>query len=83
MPIVAKVTQINVIGESDMSDEGTGSSIFVPVEPEPPINLLENQSEITKTTVSFVWSDGENGGKPILDYKVEYDQADGVSWTTL
>lgn len=30
------------------------------------------------TTASFTWSDGENGGKVIDDYKIESDQAVGV-----
>jgi hypothetical protein len=82
-PILVKVTQVNVIGESEMSAEGSGASIFVPVVPEAPINMVEISSEVTKTTASFAWSDGANGGKPILDYMVEYDLADGSSWTTL
>jgi len=66
-----------------MSDEGTGSSVFVPVVPDASISLLPVLSEITLTQVSFTWSDGAyNGGKPILDYRVSYDQGTAV-WVDL
>jgi len=74
MPIVAMISQTNLIGESDLSQEGGGASIFVPVVPDSPVNLQPVASEITKTQLKFTWSDGTyNGGKAILDYKVEYD----------
>jgi len=82
MPIYAKIVAANLIGESDQSIEGTGSQVFVPVVPEAPISLQPTPSEITKTQASFTWSDGANGGKPILDYLVLYDQGVGV-WRVL
>lgn len=72
--IYAKVVQVNSIGASQMSDAGTGASVFVPVVPDAPVTLLPVLSEISLTQVSFTWSDGAyNGGKPILDYQVSYD----------
>lgn len=54
------------------------------MEPDTPINLLANPAEITKVSCSITWSDGAyNGGKPILDYLIEYDQGTGFMWTTL
>lgn len=82
MPIYAKIVAINTIGESDASDQGTGSSIFVPEVPGAPISLQPTPSEITRTQASFTWSDSTNGGKPILSYKILSDQATGT-WIEL
>jgi hypothetical protein len=79
MPIIAKIIAFNIIGESDVSEQGTGSEVFVPVIPGAPISLQPSPSEITKTTASFTWSDSTDGGKPIIDYKILSDQGIG-SW---
>lgn len=66
-----------------MSDTGSGSTVFVPVVPDQPYNLLQSTyPDTSKTSAGFSWTDGQTGGKPILDYKVEYDQAIG-SWVDL
>jgi hypothetical protein len=68
--ILAKVTQVNIQGMSEMSEEGSGSSIFVPVVPDAPLNLYS--AEVTLNTVKLAWSDGAyNGGKPISSYTLE------------
>ena len=68
--IEAKVTQVNIQGESDMSAAGAGASIFVPVVPDAPINLYG--AEITLSGVKLTWADGVyNGGKTVTAYSLE------------
>jgi hypothetical protein len=74
----AQIIAVNSIGESDPSTAATGSTVFVPIVPGAPVSLLENYAGTTKTTASFTWSEGESGGKVITDFKVEYDQAQGI-----
>jgi hypothetical protein len=79
--VVAKVIAVNVIGESEISDEGSGASIFVPVVPDAPKSLSHNPSGTSMTTASFSWSNGaSNGGKPVLDYLIEFNLG-GDGWT--
>jgi hypothetical protein len=76
--IYVKVVAVNQIGESDPSDAVTGSTVFIPIVPGAPTNLMNNPAGTTKTTASFTWIDGDNGGKVIDDYKIESDQAVGI-----
>jgi hypothetical protein len=39
--IYSKIIAINSVGSSELSDEGTGSSVFVPVTPEAPLNFKQ------------------------------------------
>lgn len=71
--VYAKITAENSIGISEASLAGSGSTIFIPVVPSAPTNLVKNQAGITKTTASFSWTPGPSGGAFIIDYKVSYD----------
>ena len=77
-PIYARIIAVNEIGESDPTDPVTGSTVFVPIVPGSPTQLANYPSGTSKTTASFTWSDGEDGGKVITDYKIESDQAIGT-----
>lgn len=71
--IYAKITAINSYGDSFESEPGDGAAVvFLP---DAPINLANNAAITSATTVGLTWQEGvSNGGKPILDYKVWYDQ---------
>ena len=67
--VFAKVKATNVYGDSDYSELG-GGGIIVRV-PDSPVNLSENYSERTPSTIGLTWTDGaENGGLQILDYRL-------------
>lgn len=42
--------------------------------PNPPVSLVNIPEVTTDTTIKFSWSDDVNGGAPIIDYDVYYDQ---------
>ena len=72
--INAKIVAYNQVGNSAVSS--IGSQAVALTEPDPPRNLQEVEAERTTTSISFSWSDGaENGGAPILDYRISFDQA--------
>jgi hypothetical protein len=79
--LFAKVIATNSYGNSIESLAGNGC--IVVLVPDAPL-FLENQPDVTSATqVGLTWVDGLNdGGKPVLDYTIEHDQASG-SWTTL
>jgi hypothetical protein len=54
----------------------------VPIVPAAPILLQNEPSGTSKTTARFSWSDGENGGKVITDYKIYSDNASG-NWAEI
>jgi hypothetical protein len=71
--VYAKVLAYNLYGESTVSDEGNGAVIITYTDPA--IDLTETVSARTASTITFTWSDGDaNGGSPIIDYRVSYDQ---------
>jgi hypothetical protein len=44
--------------------------------PDAPVSLLNNPTITSDTTIRFTWSAGaSDGGSPVLDYNVWYDQA--------
>lgn len=51
--VFAKITAINIYGDSIDSDEGNGAIIVT--KPDPPINLIEDYAERTKSTIGFTW----------------------------
>jgi hypothetical protein len=56
-------------GESDHSVAGNGA--YYTRVPDAPVNVLENISERTSTTIGLTWEDGlNNGGVLISDYQV-------------
>lgn len=70
--IYIKVIATNAYGDSLISDAGNGGLIvFVP---DAPINLVDNPDVTSSSVISFSWNDpSNNGGQPILDYRVSYD----------
>lgn len=80
--VYAKIVAVNVIGESNDSEVATGSTVFTPIVPGAPINLVNNPEGTSKSTASFTWQDSTSGGKVIIDYKIQTDQALGM-WTDI
>jgi len=75
--IYAKIDAINSYGISELSDAGNGAVIIT--YPEAPVDLTEVIAERTSTSITFSWSEGlDNGGTPVLDYRVSFDGAIGV-----
>jgi hypothetical protein len=75
--IYAKVTAINVVGLSDVSDPGSGVQILT--RPDPPINL-ENVPGITqKDQIGISWEKAVlEGGTPVIDYQVSQAEDGGA-----
>ena len=71
---MATVVATNQYGSSLESAEGNGAIILT--NPDAPISLIEVYSERQATAIGISWEKGAaNGGSPILDYTVSYDQA--------
>jgi len=70
------VVSINIYGESVRSEGGNNAVIqYVP---DPPINLANDPTTTTDTRIRFSWTDSaQNGGSPVIDYDVYYDQGTG------
>ena len=44
--------------------------------PDAPVSLLNNAAVTTHLVIGFTWSSGaSNGGSPVIDYRISYDQA--------
>ncbi len=70
--IWAKVTAINIYGRSETSEEGNGAVILT--YPDPPLNLVEDWSPKSQTSIGLSWIDSTfNGGADFLDYRISYD----------
>jgi hypothetical protein len=81
--VLVKVAAINIVGASPFSEVGNGAVITMSFEPDAPINLARDQIQTTRTQVGLLWTAGaSNGGQPILDYRVSYDQGSG-NWVVL
>jgi hypothetical protein len=67
--IYAKVSAVNLYGESDQSLEGSG--VYYNEVPDAPLSLTEDNSVRTSTTNGLSWSPGVlDGGLPVIDYRV-------------
>jgi hypothetical protein len=64
---------VNVVGESQESQAGSGATVFTPIVPGAPINVANYQDGTSKSTASFTWEDSTSGGKVIIDYKIQTD----------
>ena len=74
--VQAKVLATNVKGSSIDSTAGSGATIIFT--PDAPINLVENTSDRSSTTLGLTWSEGnENGGSAIIDYRISYTEFGG------
>lgn len=69
--IWSKIVATNVKGDSEESDPGTGAVIIS--NPDPPVNLVENYSQRSASTLGFTWEDGElDRGAEVTSYRVHY-----------
>jgi hypothetical protein len=67
--IIAKVVAINSYGNSTESEEGSGAIIITA--PDAPINLTEDITLRTESTVTLTWMEAPiDGGAAVLDYQV-------------
>ncbi len=67
--IYAKVTAFNLYGSSLESESGNGAIILT--NPDAPVNLVEDYSQRTATSLGFTWAQGvKNGGSDVLDFTV-------------
>ena len=78
--VYAKVVAVNVYGYSNPSEPGNGATLQT--NPDAPIQVLEVFDYRTETDLGISWTDGFDGGTPIIYYEVQYDQGIG-SWTTV
>jgi hypothetical protein len=70
----SKIIAYNFYGDSDISEPGNGAVIIT--YPDAPIDLTETVIARTPSTITFSWNEGfANGGSPVLDYRIVYDQA--------
>jgi hypothetical protein len=75
--ISVKVTATNARGDSLQSAES--NSVKILKVPDAPINLFERPSVRTSTTTVLSWAiANENGGTPVIDYRLSFDQGVGV-----
>lgn len=66
----------NLRGYSPTSDSIT---ILHAIQPDPPINLIENLVHRSYTTLGISWSDGvSDGGSDVLDYRVWMQEEAGT-----
>jgi hypothetical protein len=72
--IYAKIVAFNDYGDSFESIPGDGAAVvFLP---DAPYNLANNAAITDATNIGLVWTEGaSDGGRPVLDYTVWYDQA--------
>lgn len=74
--IYVKVTATNVVGSSGISDEGNNAIILT--YPDEPINLANLPLITDSIKIGLTWADdAENGGTPIIDYRIWYDMGTG------
>ena len=60
-----------------------GSGAVIVLVPSSPVGLADNPSITNASRIGITWNDGlNNGGAPVISYRVSYDQSTG-SWTTL
>jgi hypothetical protein len=67
------VIAMNIYGNSVQSSAGNGAVITT--NPDVPINLAENTSLRSKSTIGLTWSKAEFiGGAEIIDYRISITQ---------
>lgn len=68
----------NDIGDSPISEAGNGAVFVWKYVPDAPVLLSRDPITTTTTQVGLLWSRGtSDGGSPILDYRIWYDQGIG------
>lgn len=67
----------NFYGDSPYSDEGNNG--LIKLIPDAPLNLYNDPTVTDATMIRITWTEGlSDGGMPVLDYDVYYDQGTGV-----
>lgn len=75
--IYAKVIATNLYGDSLESLEGNGA--IITVTPDKPINLAEDYSQRTKSTIGLTWEQAPfTGGAVIEDYRISIAEQGGA-----
>lgn len=73
--VYAKVVATNLYGDSQESDQGNNAIIYCI--PDEPVNLAEDYSKRSASTLGLTWEDGQDpGGLPVIDYRITITQAD-------
>ena len=73
--IYVKITAYNLIGSSPESLEGNGAVILAT--PDPPIDFTNDVGVTSATQIGLRWSEAsENGGTPVLDYRLSMYNTD-------
>lgn len=76
--IYVKVVAYNSIGLGQESTIVNGAIVSIYVVPDAPIRLVRDNSTTT-SQIGLSWSQGlSNGGLPVIDYRVSFDQGTGV-----
>ena len=71
----------NEYGNSEISDPGNGG-IMVSI-PDKPFLVMNDATITSDSKIGIFWFDGAtNGGSPIIDYKIMWDQSIGY-WVSL
>ena len=74
--IAVKITATNIKGTSIESTFGSGATVIT--SPDAPVNLAEDTSQRTSTTLGVTWNAGtSNGGSVVLDYRISIAQQGG------
>jgi hypothetical protein len=69
------IAAVNSIGVGQLSEPWQVVAATVPDMPTSLITL----SSTSRTVISFAWSNGiSNGGTPVIDYRISYDQGIGI-----
>jgi hypothetical protein len=72
--VQAKVIAYNVIGDSLTSLPGSGATVAITVNPDPPVSLARDNLLTSPTQITLTWLAGNsNGGYPVIDYRVSTD----------
>jgi hypothetical protein len=73
----AKLSAINVYGESSMSSVGNGGIIIT--KPDAPLNILEDTAERTLNSIGFYWEQGvSDGGSIVIDFRIYSNQGTSI-----
>ena len=68
------MTAYNLYGYSGVSTVGNGAQILT--NPDAPLNLKETVASRSASSITFSWELGvANGGAPVLDYVISFDQS--------
>lgn len=80
--VVTRVVATNSVGDSLPSPDGTGTNLMT--EPDPVVDLIEDITGRSASTLGLQWTDGaSNGGGPIIAYQISQAVEDSTDFTVL